>query len=295
MVSELTGRRRAVDVALQAVVAHTADGQRAALHEEVLVARDAVLHSLLDVDGGILQLHVLSTLDGVGQLAVDIERALALQLEVALAVEGRLLVAAGIVDERVLGVLLHAEVNALAIHDVDGGTAIDGVGVGQRQSVELDGSLVRARHVELAVAGLSAERVGNLLCHVAALDDADVSPTHGDGDVAGHVAGNEHLRLVAVVNHLYGVVHDVGVVHVHAVYLAEVVHLIQNSDRLTALVNHLAGLGRRNLVGDIAHLDVERLCREGHPDHRGCRKGYDSFRLHFLTVILVVVPFCFTR
>ena len=59
VVGGFAGRFGAVETGLDAIVAHAADVQRAALEEEVFVAVDTILHGREDVDGAVLHLHVL--------------------------------------------------------------------------------------------------------------------------------------------------------------------------------------------------------------------------------------------
>ena len=85
----------------------------------------------------------------MGGLAVDGECALALELGVALADEASLPVATSAVGEAVGRLVLDAEVDALAVLDVDGRT----IGIGQIESVEGDAALIAAAEVETAIGG----------------------------------------------------------------------------------------------------------------------------------------------
>ena len=69
---------------MYSVVARAADVNGTALHEEELVARDAVAHGSEHVEGGILQADVLARLDGVLHVARDVECAFLSELGVAL-------------------------------------------------------------------------------------------------------------------------------------------------------------------------------------------------------------------
>ena len=201
MVGSLAGREGVLQVALYAVVARAADVDGAALHQEVLVARDAVAHGRGDVEGGVLQGDVLAGLDTVLHVARDVEGALLLELGVPFDVEAAFLRAAGGIDEGVGGAGNDLDVDALAVLYVHGGAAIDGRGVGQREAVELDGSLVGARHIELAIGRGAAERIGDLGGQVAALGDADVCSALRDGKVlAGDAVGGDGGRR-AIIHH----------------------------------------------------------------------------------------------
>ena len=85
----------------------------------------------------------------MGGLAVDGECALALELSVALADEASLPVAISTVGEAVGRLVLDAEVDALAVLDVDGRT----IGIGQIESVEGDAALIAAAEIEAAIGG----------------------------------------------------------------------------------------------------------------------------------------------
>ena len=201
MVGGLAGRGVAVEVALDAVIACAADSDGAAFHEEILVARDAVAHGGGDVEGGIFKADVFACLDAVLHVAHDVERALLGEFGVPLDVETALLRAAGGVNEAVGGAGDDLHLDALAVLDVHGSTAIDGRGVGQGESVELNGGLVRARHVELAVGGGAAEVVDDLRGEAVALRNGDVRPVLGDGEVlAGDAVSGDSSRSAAV-NH----------------------------------------------------------------------------------------------
>ena len=96
----------------------------------------------------------------MGGIAIDIERALAFELRVALAAEATFPVAAGAVTQCVLGAALHADINAFSILNVDGRSR----GIGQRESIESDGGFQRAIHVEPTVGAGTRERIGDFVC-----------------------------------------------------------------------------------------------------------------------------------
>ena len=197
----LTRRGVAVEVALDAIVARAADVDGAALHQEILVAGDAVTHGGGDVESGVLDGDVLASLDGVLHVAHHVERALLLELGVALHVEAALLRAGGGIDECVGGAGDDLHVDAFAVLDMHRSAAVDRRSVGQRQAVELDGGLVGARHVEAAIRRRTAEVVGNLAGKIASLRDGDVSPLLGDGQILHHTAVYRYSGGVAIVDH----------------------------------------------------------------------------------------------
>ena len=84
-------------------------------------------------------------------IAYYVECTLLLKLGVPLHVEAALLRASGGIGEGVGGAGDDLYVDALAVLDMDSSAAINRSGVGQRQTVQLDGGLVRPRHVEFAV------------------------------------------------------------------------------------------------------------------------------------------------
>ena len=158
MAGHLTRRGVSVKLYLDTIIASTADADIAALHEEVLLAMDAVLHSCGDVDVAVLDLDILLAVDAVLAVAYDIEGTLALELGVTLDVQGTITVFVGTISQRAGLIFLDADINTLAILDVDGSTA----GVGQADTVELDSTFVRAFQIELAVRRSAGEIVDNL-------------------------------------------------------------------------------------------------------------------------------------
>ena len=127
----------------------TLDGYSAALHEEILITRDTVLLGRGDVQRQVLDADIVTTLDGVLGLACHIQRAIALQLYLALAVDTASVRAISTIGKGVLGVLLSTDLNTLAIGDVQTGTT----GIGHRETFKGDGALIRAIQRERAVGG----------------------------------------------------------------------------------------------------------------------------------------------
>ena len=274
MVSRLACSRCAVNLSLDAVVAHPADGKGAALHEEVFVGVDAVAYSLQHVEGAVLHRHVFARLDAMLHISIDVQRTLALELGMAFHHEAGLLVAAGAVGQRVLRVLLCADVYALAVLDVDGSTTVNGVRIGQRQSVQLDGSLVGARQIELTVGRRARERIGDfahiVVAHVCALYDAYVGSADGGGHVLGHVAGHiDRCRLVAIL-HAHRVVRHFTLVDVGLGNVSRRERLAHDGERRPFAVVHVAHLCSRKLVDGVAHHHVHRLRLCCEAQHQGC-------------------------
>ena len=198
MIGGLTRRGVAAQVALYAVIAHTADGNRTTLHLEVLLAADAVAHSLGDVQLQVLHADVVSALDGVLRVASHVQRALALQLQLTLRVDAGLLRTVATVCQRILRAILGTELYALRVSDVDGRTR----GVRHLQSCQRYGTLVRAVECQRAVCRRTAEHVGDLIAiHRVgiALRDGDMCAADLCRDVAGDVIGHRHRSSRAVI------------------------------------------------------------------------------------------------
>ena len=201
VVGGLSGAGCAVKVALHTVVGSVLYVHRSALHEEVLVARDAVAHSREHVYLGIFHRDILASLYGVLGVSGDVERTFLLELGVSLHVEAALLASSADVGEGVGGAFGELYVDALAVLYVDGRSAIHCGLVGQREAVEHESGLVRARHIETAVSRRAAERIGNLLGQVVALRKGYVGTADGGGDILCHVARHGYVGLRAVVAH----------------------------------------------------------------------------------------------
>ena len=287
MVGGLASGGIAVDVALYAVIARAADVDGAALHEEVFGAVDAVGHGLGDVEGGVFQCHVFACLDGVLRVARHVERAFLGKLGVALDVEASLLRAIGGIDQRVGGAVHHFHLDAFAVLDVHGGTAVYGCRVGQGQAVQRYRGLVGARHVELAVCRRAAQRVGDFLLQVVALDDGDVGTVDGRRDIACHVASHGDGGGSAVVVDSDSGVGHAGVIYRHLVDVGEWEFFPHDGKRLTVGVGHVARLCGGELVCDAAHLDIQRLARGCYRQHEGYEERMYLF--HFTTIFWVLL------
>ena len=87
MVGGLTCRCRTAKVALDAVVAHTCNGHRAALHEEVLLTVDSIADGRGDVQCQILDFDIRCRLDAMLQVAHHVQRSVALQLQLAFRID----------------------------------------------------------------------------------------------------------------------------------------------------------------------------------------------------------------
>ena len=138
-------------------------------------------------------------------VAIDVQRALALQLDLSLAVDASLLRAVGTVGKGVLRAALRTDLDALLVGDVDSCAA----GIGQRQAGQRDGALVGTAEGKLAVGAGAAELVGDLIAINGigvALGNGDVGTADGGRHVLGHVASHGDACRCAVVGNAYGVI-----------------------------------------------------------------------------------------
>ena len=139
-------------------------------------------------------------------VAHNVEDALLLELGVALDVEAAFLRAAGGIDEGVGGAGDDLHVDALTVLDMHCGAAVHRCGVGQRETVELDGGFIGAGHVELAIGGGAAEVVGNLGGEGAALRDGDVCSLLADSQVLDGAVAHADRGVIAIVDDIHAVV-----------------------------------------------------------------------------------------
>ena len=197
----------------------------------------------------------------MGGVAIDVEHALALEFEVALAAQTALPVAAGAVAQSVLGVFLHREIDALAVLNVDGGAG----GIGERKAVELERSLQRAIHVELAVGAGAREGVGDFTGQVVGLHNADVGARDRDGEILRHVACHNDAGRRATVADADSVVDHVVVGEADladGVGSRSVAHLIGfafDGERSALCEGHVARVGGPMDIGDRPNFHVEHL------------------------------------
>ena len=204
----------------------------------------------------------------MSRVTIDIERALPLELSVSLDDKAGFLRTAGAVGKGVLCVLLHRDVDLLTVLNVDGRS----VGVGQGQSVERHVHLVVTRHVELSVGGTAGERVGHLARGIAdavALLDGDMGSADGGVHILGNVSGDIDLGRRAIVGDSHRVVGDGRVVNVYTANLRGGEGLTHDGHRGAAAVDHITSLRGGNLIDDIAHADVHRLCTSRQASRHG--------------------------
>ena len=121
-------------------------------------------------------------------------------------IKAALLRASSGINQGVGGASNDLHVDALAVLDVHGGSAVYRRGVGERQTVQFNGGFVAARHVELAVGRRAAQFVGDFCGEGVALRNGDMSPLLGDGQILADVVGHIYCRRCAVINHFYSVV-----------------------------------------------------------------------------------------
>ena len=260
MVGSLACRGVAVDIALNAVVAYALNGERAALHKEILVARDAILDCCCDVDACVPHLHIFSALDGVGILTIDGEHSPTLQFEMAFAIERRLLCQGtgrvGAVGEGVGGFCLDTEIDTLAIHNANGCSGIDRSGIGKGEATQFHGGFVGAAHVELAIAALAREGVGDFLVHIVALRYADMCSVDGRRHQMCDIACHINLCRRAFVNNADGGGINIGGIDKHTGNVADGEGLVLDGERTALGISHRARIGSRKLIDDVAHDNV---------------------------------------
>ena len=282
MVGSLACRGSAAQVALDTVISYSTNGDSAALHLEIFLTRDTVAHGLGDVQRKIFHGDVVAALDGVLRVANDIQRAVALQLDLPLAVDAGLLRAIGSVGQRVHGILLRAELNALTVGDVDSGAA----GVSQRQPGQRHRALVGTRESKLAVGSCARQRIDYLVViHGVGvrLGYRDVCPVDGWRDILRHVAGYGDSGRRAFVAHGDAVVRHLCIVDGHRVNLAEGKRLAHDGHSRSVVVGHLARLCGGEEIGHTAHLYVQRLCSGRYRQHDGCQKY--NYLFHLMVVL----------
>ena len=84
-------------------------------------------------------------------VAHHVERTLLLELGMAFHIETPFLCAACGIYKSVGGTCDNLHIDTFSVLDMYGRTAINWSGVGQRKTIEFDGSLVGTRHVKLAI------------------------------------------------------------------------------------------------------------------------------------------------
>ena len=175
------------------------------------------------------------------------------------------------IHQRVGSALSQFYVYALAILHVYSRTAVGSRLVGQRQSVELQRSLIGTAGVESTVLAASAQVIGYLRGKVVSLCHAHMRSRHLYGHPLSYVASHGHLSRCAVIRHVYGIVSHRAVVHRHTAYLAQVKLLVEYRQRRAITVCHLTSLSRWKLIGHIAHLHIQRLCPSCYRQYQGSK------------------------
>ena len=223
MVSRLTGRTslRIFDVALDAVVRDATDVNRAALHEEELLAVDTVANSSKHIDGGVLDLEILTGFDTVLHITGDVKRTFLRELDMSLHVQTTLLLAVRGIHEGVGGAVERFDLDTLVILHMDRRTGINSRHVGQRQVIQFDGGFVTAFGVETAIARSAGERIGDLTRQVATLHDAHVCAGRRDRQVFGDISGYRDSRTRVAINDLHRTVRHFRIIDIHRRHVAE--------------------------------------------------------------------------
>ena len=290
MVCRLASRTRCrvLYVTLNTIVANTTDSNLTTRHLEELCTVDAVACGLGDVDGGILQGHVFARLDAVLHITYYIKGSLLCKFCMSLDIQTTLLRTTDSIRQRVDSTVAHLHLDALAVLDVYSRTALHRRRIRQRQSVQLNGSLVTARHIELAICRFTTQRIGHLLCEVVALGNADVCTADHRRQVLCHIACNSHLRHRAVIADCHLIVCHLALVNHHTRNVADGEHLAHNGQRRSIAVGHIPRLCSRELVRHVTHLHIQRLS----PCDYRQQQGYyhHANLLHFTATLNVPLP-----
>ena len=176
------------------------DVQRAAIHLEALVDVEAVGSRLANGDGASSHNNIFIAGESMFRQALQFEGAGTAERGMSLDVERGAMRAACSVAEGVgTG---EGDGDGLTILDVDGCT----LGVGERETVEHDISLVVAIHEERAIGTAARERVGDLLLECLVLNDADLCSTGGDGDLRSDVTCDDDVGCRAAIGDADGII-----------------------------------------------------------------------------------------
>ena len=157
-------------------------------------------------------------------------------------IETAFLRATGSIHECIGGTRRHLYLDALAILDMYGSTAIHGRHVCQRQSVQFYRRLVGARHIELTVAARARKCIGDLFRQIAALGDGHMSATNSGCHMLGDITRHHHTGRCTVVIHSDGTICNLTIVHRHRVDVGKGEGLTHDRQRRTVLIGHLACL-----------------------------------------------------
>ena len=161
---------------------------------------DGIASGLNDVDGAraLLQLSIFLALDGMGEVASDIECAATFELDVSLAIETGFLAALGIIGEAVGGAVTEDNGDALTALYVEGCATL----TGERQTIETHRGLVRTIIGETTVGALATENEIYLVRYVS-VGDGDVCTVHRGRDIGLHRSRNADRSRRTVVGDDY--------------------------------------------------------------------------------------------
>ena len=161
---------------------------------------EAVGSRLANGDGASSHNNIFIAGEGMLRQALQLERAGTAKRGMSLDVERGAMRAASSVAEGVgTG---EGDGDSLTILDVDGCT----FGVGERETIEHDVSLVVAIHEERAVGAAAREGVGDLLLERLVLNDADLCTTGSDGDLRSDVACDDDVGRRAAIGDADGII-----------------------------------------------------------------------------------------
>ena len=220
-------------------------------------------------------------------VAVDIQRTFLLELRMSLHVQATFLATAGGIGQGVRCPFHHFYIDALAVLYVDGCPRADGSAVGQRQSVQFQCCLIRARHVKLSVCRGSRQLVSDLLCQVGALLDVHMGAAHRRRDILGHISGYCYRCRCSTIDDSHLIVGDRSVVDIHLGDITKGGSLVQNGQRRTVGIGHLTGLLGRKLIGHTTHHHIQCLCLYCYRQQQTYYQRNNLF--HFTTTLMVLL------
>ena len=151
----------------------------------------------------------------------DIERTFLRKLRVTLDIETSFLTSVGGIHQRISRSVQRFNFDTLAVLDMNGRTGIGSRYVGQVEVIQLDGGLVRSFVIETTVRSRAGEGIGDLLCHVFALDDAYVRTAIGNGEVFRNISCYRDSCGGTAVNYFDRTIGNGRLIDVHLIYLAE--------------------------------------------------------------------------
>ena len=162
-------------------------------------------------------------------------------MQLTLTVDTTFLRTTSAISQSVFRILLHAELDAFLVGDIDGRPRW----IGQRQPSQLDGTLVGTTQGERAVRGSSAQAVGDFIAiDIIGIrrDDADMRPIDGRFNILRHIPSDGDRSRLAVVFDTHRVVLNLRTIDGHRINISQYERTSHNRNRLAISVCHLARL-----------------------------------------------------